>query len=58
MNRTWCFELDVSLGDEDSLASVRVVLRNVTHGPQGQVFITPAFTSLDDVEGYITSIQG
>lgn len=57
MNRAGTFELDVSLGNELTLASVRVVLRNVTRGPEGQVFITPDCTSLDDVEGYINAIQ-
>jgi hypothetical protein len=55
--RTGGFELDVSLGNEFVPASVRVVLRNVVRGPEGQVFITPECTSLDDVEGYINAIQ-
>jgi hypothetical protein len=48
---------EVSLGNEDSPASARVVLRNVARGPEGQVFITPYCSSLDDVEGYINAIQ-
>src|SRR4051812_22799305 len=57
MNYIGGFELDVSLGHEGSPASVRVVLRNVAQGPEGQVFITPECTSLDDVESYINAIQ-
>ena len=57
MNRTGGFELNVSLGDDASPATVGVVLRNATHGPEGQVFITPDCTSLDHIEGYINPIQ-
>ena len=57
MNRIGGFELEVSLGDPLNPARVRVVLRNVSRGPEGQVFITPECTSADEIEGYINAMQ-
>jgi hypothetical protein len=47
----------VILGDQSSPAKLRVVLRKATHGPEGQVFITPDCTSVDEIEGFINAIQ-
>ena len=55
--RTSGFELELIPGDHGSRARVRVVLRKATHGPEGQVFITPDCTSVDKVEGYINAMQ-
>jgi hypothetical protein len=57
MNRTSGFELELIPGDQTSRARVRVVLRKATHGPEGQVFITPDCTSADEIEGYINAMQ-
>ena len=57
MNRTSGFELELIPGDQTSRAKVRVVLRKATHGPEGQVFITPDCTSINEIEGYINAMQ-
>ena len=57
MNRTSGFELELIPGDQSSRARVRIVLRKATHGPEGQVFITPDCPSADEIEGYINAMQ-
>jgi hypothetical protein len=57
MNRTSGFELELIPGDQTSPAKVRLVLWQATHGPEGQVFITPDCTSADEIEGHINAMQ-
>ena len=57
MNRVGSFELDIDLGDENLPARVKVVLRQVATGPNGEIAVTPECTSADGIEACINALQ-
>ena len=51
------FELDIQPGTPDNPASVRIALLRYTRGEDGRLFITPACTSYEEIEGQLNSLQ-